>query len=36
MIDTATILDLQDGRIVRMQGYMRRPAEALKSVGLVE
>ena len=35
MIDTATTLDLRDGRIVRMQGYMN-PAEALGAVGLSE
>ena len=35
VIDTATILDLRDGRIVRMQGYMN-PAEALEAVGLSE
>ena len=34
-IDTATIVDLQDGRIVRIQGYMS-PAEALEAVGLSE
>ena len=33
VIDTATVLDLRDGRIVRMQGYMN-PAEALEAVGL--
>ena len=31
--DTATILDLRDGRIVRMQGYMD-PAVALRAAGL--
>ena len=35
VIDTATILDLRDGRIVRMQGHMN-PAEALEAVGLSE
>ena len=35
VIDTATVLDLRDGRIVRMQGYMN-PAEALAAVGLSE
>jgi ketosteroid isomerase-like protein len=35
VIDTATILDLMDGRIVRMQGYMN-PAEALEAAGLTE
>jgi uncharacterized protein len=35
VIDTASILDLRDGRIVRMQGYMN-PAEALEAVGLSE
>jgi uncharacterized protein len=33
VIDTASILDVRDGRIVRMQGYMN-PAEALEAVGL--
>jgi ketosteroid isomerase-like protein len=32
VIDTATVLDLRDGRIVRIQGYMN-PAEALEAVG---
>ena len=32
-VDTATIVDVRDGRIVRMQGYMN-PAEALEAVGL--
>lgn len=31
--DTATILDLRDGRIVRIQGYMN-PTEALEAAGL--
>jgi ketosteroid isomerase-like protein len=35
VIDTATILDLRGGRIVRIQGYMN-PAEALEAVGLSE
>jgi ketosteroid isomerase-like protein len=35
VIDTASILDLRDGRIVRIQGYMN-PAEALEAVGLSE
>jgi ketosteroid isomerase-like protein len=35
VIDTASILDVRDGRIVRMQGYMN-PAEALEAVGLSE
>ena len=35
VIDTATILDLRDGRIVRIQGYMN-PAEALEAAGLSE
>ena len=35
VIDTATIFDLRDGRIVRMQGYMN-PAEALEAAGLSE
>ena len=35
VIDTATIVDLRDGRIVRIQGYMN-PAEALEAVGLSE
>jgi ketosteroid isomerase-like protein len=33
VIDTASILDLRDGRIVRIQGYMN-PAEALEAAGL--
>jgi ketosteroid isomerase-like protein len=33
VIDTASIVDVRDGRIVRMQGYMN-PAEALEAVGL--
>ena len=33
VIDTGTIVDLRDGRIVRIQGYMN-PAEALAAVGL--
>jgi len=33
VVDTATIVDVRDGRIVRMQGYMN-PAEALEAVGL--
>jgi ketosteroid isomerase-like protein len=33
VIDTAAILDLRDGRIVRIQGYMD-PAEALRAAGL--
>ncbi len=32
VVDTATILDLRDGRIVRIQGYMN-PVEALEAVG---
>ena len=35
VIDTASILDLQDGRIVRIQGYMN-PAEALEAAGMSE
>jgi ketosteroid isomerase-like protein len=35
VIDTASILDVRDGRIVRMQGYLN-PAEALEAVGLSE
>jgi ketosteroid isomerase-like protein len=35
VIDTASILDLRGGRIVRMQGYMDRAA-ALEAVGLSE
>jgi len=35
VIDTASILDLRDGRIVRMQGYMN-PAEAVEAAGLSE
>ena len=34
-IDTATIFDLHEGRVVRMQGYMN-PAEALEAAGLSE
>jgi hypothetical protein len=33
VIDTAGILDLLDGRVVRMQGYMN-PADALEAAGL--
>ena len=32
VIDTATVVDLRDGRIVRIQGYMN-PGEALEAVG---
>jgi uncharacterized protein len=35
VIDTASIHDLRDGRIVRMQGYMN-PTEALEAAGLSE
>jgi ketosteroid isomerase-like protein len=35
VIDTATIFDLSEGRIVRLQGYMDRTA-ALKAAGLSE
>ena len=35
VIDTASIVDLSDGRIVRMQGYIK-PAEALEAAGLSE
>jgi uncharacterized protein len=35
VIDTASILDLRDGRIVRIQPYMN-PAEALEAAGLSE
>ncbi len=35
VVDTASILDLRDGRIVRMQGYMDRAA-ALGAAGLSE
>ena len=35
VVDTASILDLQGGRIVRMQGYMDRDA-ALRAAGLSE
>jgi len=35
VIDTATILDLRDGRVVRMQGYVN-PADALDAVELRE
>jgi ketosteroid isomerase-like protein len=34
-VDTASILDVHDGRVVRIQGYMN-PAEALKAAGLSE
>jgi ketosteroid isomerase-like protein len=34
-VDTAIVLDLRDGRIVRMQAYMDR-TEALEAVGLSE
>ena len=34
-IDAAVIVDLRDGRIVRVQGYMNR-AEALKAAGVYE
>jgi ketosteroid isomerase-like protein len=34
-VDTATILDLRGGRVVRMQGYMNRAA-ALRAAGLSE
>src|SRR3954447_8358787 len=34
-IETAGIIDLRDGRVVRMQGYMN-PAEALAAAGLHE
>jgi ketosteroid isomerase-like protein len=33
--DTATILDVRDRRVVRIQGYMN-PAEAIKAAGLEE
>ena len=35
VIDTASIVDLRHGRIVRMQGYIN-PAEALEAAGLDE
>jgi ketosteroid isomerase-like protein len=35
VIETAGILDLRGGRVVRMQGYMN-PAEALEAAGLSE
>jgi ketosteroid isomerase-like protein len=35
VVDTASIHDVRDGRIVRIQGYMN-PAEALKVAGLSE
>ena len=35
VVDTASILELRDGRIVRMQGYMDRAA-ALRAAGLSE
>ena len=34
-IDTATVFDVRDGRIARIQPYMN-PAEALEAVGLSE
>ncbi len=34
-IETASIIDLHEGRIVRIQGYMN-PAEALEAAGLPE
>jgi ketosteroid isomerase-like protein len=34
-IDTATVFDVRDGRIVRIQPYMK-PAAALEAVGLSE
>ena len=34
VIETATVIDLRDGRIVCMQGYMT-PADALEAVGLL-
>jgi len=33
VLDTATVVDVRDGRIVRLQGYMK-PAEALEAAGL--
>ena len=33
VIDTASIVDVRDGRIVRMQGYMN-PADALEAAGV--
>lgn len=33
VVDTATIFDVRDGRIVRIQGYVN-PAEALEAAGL--
>jgi ketosteroid isomerase-like protein len=35
VVDTASILDLREGRVVRMQGYMDRGA-ALRAAGLSE
>jgi ketosteroid isomerase-like protein len=35
VIETATVIDLRDGRIIRIQGYMN-PAEALEAVELSE
>jgi ketosteroid isomerase-like protein len=35
VVDTASILDVQDGRVARIQGYMN-PAEALEAAGLRE
>jgi ketosteroid isomerase-like protein len=35
VVDTAAVLDLRDGRVVRIQGYMDR-ATALRAAGLSE
>jgi ketosteroid isomerase-like protein len=35
VVDTASILDVQDGRVVRIQGYMNS-AEAIEAAGLRE
>ena len=35
VVDTASIFDLRDGRVIRIQGYMN-PAEALAAAGLSE
>jgi ketosteroid isomerase-like protein len=35
VLDTATVVDMRDGRIVRLQGYMN-PAEAVEAAGMRE
>jgi ketosteroid isomerase-like protein len=35
VVETASIFDVQDGRVVRIQGYMN-PTEALEAAGLEE